>query len=147
LGGQFVELYARLHPEEVAGVVLVDARSVDFSQRCLAERVERCTLPWLSRILLPPGARAELAGAARTEEQIRAAGPFPAVPLHVLTATQRPASMPNLRRVWAETQAALSQLSPRGEQEICESCGHFIQRDAPERVIEAIRSIVASTRE
>lgn len=147
LGGQLVELYARLHPEEVVGVVLVDARSVDFSQRCLAERVERCTLPWLSRMLLPRGARAELAVAARTEEQIRAAGPFPAVPLRVLTATQRPAHMPNLRRVWAETQAELALLSPLGEQEICDTCGHFIQRDAPERVIEAIRSIVASTRE
>lgn len=147
LGGHFVELYARTHPEEVAGVVLVDARSVDFSQRCLAEGVERCTLPWLSRMLLPPGARAELAVAAQTEEQIRAAGPFPAVPLRVLTATQRPANMPNLRRVWAATQAELSGLSPLGEQEICDTCGHFIQRDAPERVIEAIRSIVASTRE
>ncbi len=147
LGGQFVELYARTHPEEVAGVVLVDARSVDFSRRCLAERVERCTLPWLSRMFLPSGARAELGVATRTEEQIRAAGPFPAVPLRVLTATQRPAEMPNLRRVWAATQAELSLLSPLGEQEICDRCGHFIQRDAPERVIEAIRSIVVSTRE
>jgi len=147
LGGQLVELYARSHPEEVAGVVLVDARCVDFSQRCLSERVERCTLPWLSRMFLPAGARAELAAAARTEEQIRAAGPFPAVPLRVLTATRRPADMPNLRRVWAESQAELSLLSPLGEQEICDTCGHFVQRDAPDRVVEAIRSLVALTRE
>lgn len=46
---------------------------------------------------------------------------------------------------WAATQAELSGLSPRGEQTICDSCGHFLQRDTPELVVEAIRSIVAST--
>jgi len=142
LGGQFVELYARTHPDEVAGVVLVDARHVDFSERCVVEQVERCGLPVFTRMLMPRGARAELRAASRTEEQIRAAGPFPDVPLRVLTATQRPESMPNLRRVWAETQADLTDLSERSQQEICDSCGHYIQRDAPERVVEAIRAVI-----
>ena len=143
LGGQFVELYARTHPEEVGGVVLVEARHVDFSERCLREQVERCALPAYTRLLMPRGARAELLAAPRTEAQIREAGPFPNVPLRVLSGTRRPESMPNLRRVWAETQAELTDLSEQSEQDVCETCGHFIQRDAPERVVEAIRSVVA----
>ena len=142
LGGQFVELYARTHPEEVAGVVLVDARHVDFSKRCVVEQVERCSVPVIARMVMPRGARAELRDAARTEAQIRAAGPFPNVPLRVLSATRRPESMPNLRRVWAETQAQLGDLSERSEQDICDTCGHFIQRDDPERVVDAIRAVI-----
>jgi pimeloyl-ACP methyl ester carboxylesterase len=142
LGGQFVELYARTHPEEIAGVVLVEARHVDFSRRCVVEQVERCELPAYSRMLMPRGARAELRAAARTEAQIRAAGPFPSVPLRVLSGTRRPESMPNLRRVWAESQAQLTELSEQSAQDVCDTCGHFIQRDAPERVVEAIREVV-----
>jgi hypothetical protein len=62
----------------------------------------------------------------------------------VLTSTQRPADMPELRRVWAETQADLLTLSLEGTLEICETCGHYIQREAPDLVVDAIRSIVAT---
>lgn len=144
LGGQFVELFARTYPGEVAGVVLVDARHVDFSDRCRPEGVERCETPWYVRIFMPAAARAELRATGETEFQIRNAGAFPDVPLRVLTATQRPATLPNLRRLWAETQADLVHLSSQGRQEICETCSHFIQHDAPERVVRAIREVLDS---
>ncbi len=35
LGGQYVELFARLHPDEVVGVVLVDSRHPEFTQRAV----------------------------------------------------------------------------------------------------------------
>lgn len=142
LGGQFVEHFARAHPEEVAGVVFVDARAVDFSTRCLEESVERCGVPAFVRWLMPEGARAELDAAPQTERGLRTAGPFPPVPVRVLSATRRPASMPRLRRVWAETQTGLVELSPAARQDVCETCGHYVQRDAPERVVAAIREVV-----
>ncbi|MEM7412835.1 MAG: alpha/beta fold hydrolase [Myxococcota bacterium] len=146
LGGHFVELFAREHPEEVAGVVFVDARHVDFSQRCVAQEVERCGVPWFVRWLMPAGARAELAASARTEAQLRAAAPFPPIPVRVLSAGQRPASMPNLRREWARAQADLARLSPRGSQETCDACGHYVQRDDPERVVRTIQEGVEELR-
>lgn len=142
IGGQYVELYARTHPGEVAGVVFVDARHADFSARCLAERAERCDTPWYVKRLMPAGARRELAAAPDTERAIREAGPFPPIPVRVLTALDRPADMPNLRRAWADAQTDLVRLSPLGTQDVCAECGHFIQRDAPERVVDAIRSLV-----
>ena len=75
-------------------------------------------------------------------QAIRDAGPFPAIPVRVLTGRGQPESMPNLRRAWAEAQADLARLSPLATQEICESCGHFVQRDAPDLVVDAIRSLV-----
>ncbi|MFK7894468.1 MAG: alpha/beta fold hydrolase [Myxococcota bacterium] len=146
LGGQYVELFARTFPEETAGVVFVDARHVDFSDRCRPEGVERCETPGYVRLFMPAAARAELLGTSATEAQIRAAGPFPNVPFRVLSATQRPENMPNLRRLWAESQADLVLLGEQGQQEICEACGHFIQRDDPERVIKAIRDVIDSAR-
>ena len=146
IGGQYVEYFARTHPAEIAGGVFVDARHNDFSDRCIAEAVERCEVPWLARVLMPSGAVGELDAQGRSEAQIRAAGPFPDVPVRVLTATRRPESMPNLRRVWAETQSELAELSPQGVQEICEGCGHYIQRERPELVVDAIRTVVDQVR-
>ncbi len=142
IGGQYVELFARLHPREVAGVVLVDARNVHYSERCRREGLERCTLPWPIRLLMPKAARGEVDASGRTEARIPAAGPFPEVPVIVLSATRRPGSSESLKRVWAETQADLLDLSPESRQGICDTCGHYIQRDAPELVVEAIRSLV-----
>ncbi len=142
LGGQFVELYARMHPEEVAAVVFVDARHAEFGTRCLEAEAERCAVPWYAKLFLPGGPRGELAAAEATTDAIREAGPFPAIPVRVLTGRGQPPDMPNLRRAWAESQADLARLSPLGTQEICEACGHYVQRDAPERVIAAIRALV-----
>lgn len=142
LGGQYVEYFARTHPDEIQGVVLVEARNVVYSERCVAEGLERCTLPWWVRLLMPRAAVREVDASGLTELAIRSAGPFPEVPLVVLSGTQRPGSSEALKRVWAETQADLVTLSPKARQQICDTCGHYVQQDAPELVIDAIRSIV-----
>lgn len=146
LGGQFVELFARRHPREVAGVVFVDARPSDFSARCLAEQAERCGTPWAVRGWMPPGATAELDAATRTEEAIRRAPGFPRVPVRVLSARNRPANMPKLREAWNASQETLVALSPLARQDVCQACGHFIQHDDPPRVVRAIREIVEALR-
>lgn len=142
LGGQYVELFARAHPEEVAGVVLVDARHVDFARRCEERGVSGCEMSWLARLFLPRAAAAEIRAAGRTEDELRAAGPFPSVPLRVLSAARRPSAEPGLRRAWADAQRDLARLSPRGAQETCADCGHYVQREAPERVVRAIASVL-----
>jgi len=114
LGGQFVELYARTHPEEVTAVVFVDAGHAEFGARCVEAQAERCAVPWYARLLMPSGPRGELAAADATTRAIRDAGPFPPVPVRVLTGRGQLLEMPNLRRAWAESQADLVRLSPLG---------------------------------
>jgi len=43
--------------------------------------------------------------------------------------------------------AELAVLSPRGRHIIAEECGHYIQVDQPELVIDAIREVVEAVRE
>lgn len=44
-------------------------------------------------------------------------------------------------RIWREYQEDLAKRSARGEFRIAEKSGHFIQRDQPELVIQAIRDV------
>jgi pimeloyl-ACP methyl ester carboxylesterase len=51
-------------------------------------------------------------------------------------------------RIWTEFQKDLAKRSPRGEYRLAQKSGHWIQRDQPEVVIQAIRDVcrMASTR-
>jgi len=44
-------------------------------------------------------------------------------------------------RIWREFQQDLAKRSPQGEFRIAETSGHWIQRDQPELVIQAIQDV------
>jgi pimeloyl-ACP methyl ester carboxylesterase len=44
-------------------------------------------------------------------------------------------------RAWIELQKDLASRSPRGQFRLAEKSGHFIQRDQPELVIQAVREV------
>ena len=46
-------------------------------------------------------------------------------------------------RIWRGFQEDLAKRSTHGEFRLAEKSGHFIQRDQPELVIEAIREIIS----
>jgi hypothetical protein len=58
--------------------------------------------------------------------------------LRQLTAEQNAA----LDRIWTELQRDLAKRSPKGEYRLAAESGHFIQRDQPELVIQAIRELI-----
>jgi pimeloyl-ACP methyl ester carboxylesterase len=74
-----------------------------------------------------------------TYGKIRAAGPFPPIPLVVLSAGGGDWPQPNLRQVWLELQNELARLSPHGSHCIAEQSGHFVQLDQPELVVDRVR--------
>lgn len=133
LGGLYVQAFARAHPAEVAGVVLVDAASPEAPPQLT------------TRATLEPGTAEYLeeAGAADSARQTLAAGPFPDVPLAVLAATDHgpyfAAWEPTLMRL----QQDLAALSPRGTLTVVWGSGHDVQLDRPQAVIEAIRAVAA----
>jgi pimeloyl-ACP methyl ester carboxylesterase len=47
-------------------------------------------------------------------------------------------------RIWREFQEDLAKRSPRGELRVAANSGHWIQRDEPELVIQAIRDVSRS---
>jgi pimeloyl-ACP methyl ester carboxylesterase len=161
-GGLFVQLYAGEHPDEVAGLVLLDAVHMDYYARRTA----------LLKALFPPAAWKPLMRALRAPvpaivdpEQIDietslaltraalSAAPLHAMPLFVLT-RGRPdesGSDPRLveaeERLWRTLQAEIAALVPESRHVIAEQSGHDIHHDQPDLVVTAIRDVVEAVRD
>lgn len=146
IGGLYANLFARLHPDEIAGVVLVDARPPDFSERCKAAGALVCAPPKWLMPFVGGGSMGEYKWAPKGMEQVRDAAAFPPVPLVVVTGTHKPFEGKAFNDLWLETQAELSRLSPYGRHVICEHCGHYVHQDDPALVVEAVRDVVERAR-
>ena len=77
--------------------------------------------------------------------QAMTAGPFPPVPLAVLT-HGTPGDLGPLEEPWQQLQVAQSQLSPEGRLIVARKSGHYIQNDQPRLVFAAIVQVVARAR-
>ena len=149
LGGTYMKLFAKTYPEEVAGVVLVDARHSEFTQRCRQLGVPRLLYDPPELVLrgMAPTARAELKAAPLTLKQTRRAGPFPPVPLIVLTQRKSVARWPGgLGKVWTASQRDLAKMSSLGRLKICDDASHNVHMDRPEVVAQAILKVVRAVR-
>lgn len=149
LGGTIVKLFARTYPDEVAGVVLVDARHAEFSKRCKQIGLHRLWYdpPALLFAMASHAIRAELASAALTARQARRAGDFPAVPLMVLSQDRAVSRWPErLGKVWDASQRNMAKMSRLGRMKVVEDSGHNIHQDQPDIVTTAILSVIAAAR-
>lgn len=149
LGGTYMKLFAKTFPQDVAGVVLVDARHAEFTQRCRQLGVPRLLYdpPEALLSLLSPIARAELKAAPLTQKQARRAGPFPSVPLIVLTQSNATSKWPSgLRKVWAASQRNLAQMSRLGRIKVLDDAGHNVHKDRPDMVVRAVLNVVRAAR-
>ena len=79
----------------------------------------------------------EEAGYATSAAAMLAGPPFPSVPLIVLVATEHEVT-PELEALWQRVQAQTAALLPKGRLQIVQGAGHFIQKDRPQIVIEAV---------
>ena len=59
-------------------------------------------------------------------------------------APTRPEAGPRLHEIWQDLQRDLANLSSNSVYRVVGSSGHFIQRDQPEVVIDAIRWVLES---
>jgi pimeloyl-ACP methyl ester carboxylesterase len=150
LGGLFANLFARLYPQEVAGVLLVEAMHPD--ERANVQKHERQIERTLAKLLVLPqvflrsNLHTELACVDETVREIESAGPFPEVPLRVITGGLTP-------RGWRFSPAAigaqrahqqeLARLSPSGEQVIAHKSGHFPQLTEPRLVLRVLEELVS----
>jgi D-alanyl-D-alanine carboxypeptidase len=159
VGGLVVRLYAATHPQEVVGMVLVDATHEDNWSWLEAEigpdvwptAVSQFTQAVAAGILEP----LDLEATAAQVREARESHPLHSMPLVVLTHTQPPDAatlLPGLsveasERRWGEQQADLVTLLPDSRQIRAEGSGHYIQRDRPDLVIEAITDVVEAVRD
>ncbi|HEX6707695.1 MAG TPA: alpha/beta hydrolase [Albitalea sp.] len=146
-GGSLMELFARTHPEEVVGLVLVESRHHDFSRRCQIASALVCEPPSLLVAAMPGDALAEYRAMPETMRQLRNAPPLSSdMPLVVLTGMRKIVEGPTFRDAWLGTQKELAAQSKRGEHVVCDGCGHYVHRDQPQLVVDAIRRVVQASR-
>jgi pimeloyl-ACP methyl ester carboxylesterase len=142
VGGTYQELFARLHPTEVAGVVLVESRAESMTRRCREAKLLGCDPPKWLVAAMAGAASAEYAASDATFEELRTAPAIPPVPLIVLTSTKpRLVEGPAWAKLWQVTQEELSKSSPQGEQRRTWISGHYIQKEQPPLVIDAVRDV------
>lgn len=147
LGGLYAELYAKLYPEEVAGLVLVDPTPVDHNERLRRELPGRYKLAQAALALQPLSiASREQRGIDATSTEWHAAGSFPPRPVIILTGVKtgllEDSSMISYKQ---KAHGELVRECPGAEHRLVQS-GHFIQRDQPDAVITAIKDVIDRVR-
>ncbi|MEC4762566.1 alpha/beta hydrolase [Mycobacterium sherrisii] len=150
LGGLFVRLYAQTYPEQVRGVVFVDAFGAEIPGLLgSAWPVYRQQLDEP----LPQFATAptfEVIDIDKSVAQVAAAPPFPPVPTVVLTRTE-PFAVPGtvsaeqsaqLEDAWRGGTSALIGLRPQTPHLIATGSDHFIQIHQPDLVVAGVRLVM-----
>jgi pimeloyl-ACP methyl ester carboxylesterase len=162
LGGFFARLYAATYPDEVVGLVLVDAYSEMVETMMPPERWQALVrlnqeFGWDEVVAIPGYGDLETIGFGTGNAVMRkaaAATPLAPMPLAVL-AHGRAADLPdNAQGFTAEELETLMQaqykdlatLVPDARFTVASESGHNIHQDQPELVIEAVRQVVEGVR-
>lgn len=157
-GGLLARLYAATYPEEIAGMVLVDAWN---------EAIQEISTPaqWAAILELNAAVPSELAGQADYEtidfgagsavmRQAALAQPLPPIPLAVLARSQ-PLGIgddvpilpsDSFEEIWRVAQRRLSLLVPGAGFIVAEESSHYIQLEQPDLVIDAVGEVVEAVR-
>jgi len=160
-GGIFARLYASIYPNEVVGMVLVDA---------LSEKVRSGLTPEQWKLYVnfgftkpPPGLEKykeietlDVNASFDQIEKAAAAEPLRRMPLVVLTQGQPfdltpwqplPADFPGaLNKAWHAGQHTLATLAPNAKHTVATKSSHYIQVQEPQLVIDAIKQVVEAVR-
>jgi pimeloyl-ACP methyl ester carboxylesterase len=148
LGGQYVQIFAALFPEQVAGIVLVDSRPKHFTRLCLEQGLSGCEVPsWLAAIS-QAHVRAEIAGLAATAAQTPEPAELGQIPVIRLVAGRHVRSFsPAQHALWVQLQASETQAQANGRMQLVENSGHDIQIERPDVVVAAVKALLQSAPE
>lgn len=143
LGGLYMQLFARLHPEEVRALVLVDSTHPEQ----LRGQGSRDHWPAWARVafgvLSADAAKKELDALDGTGQRVLAMPPPAGVNVLVLSALQPMQTRSALADDANDKRAALAGLYP-GSKQVWVDSGHVIPLEKPEAVLAAIREALAS---
>jgi pimeloyl-ACP methyl ester carboxylesterase len=168
LGGGYVLKFAQLHPDEVAGIVMVDARVPTIDAVCreaLPDYPQLCGTSTGSLAAAPAYVRAEIGGQAQWEVEGPAAGDLGDTPITMIAATVTPLPPPEQLARMAEAARAIpnearvrdadafrtalrdyAEAADDGRYVEATGAGHYVHRDQPQLVIDEIRTMLARVR-
>ncbi|MFT4414337.1 alpha/beta fold hydrolase [Fredinandcohnia humi] len=146
LGGLYANLYARLYPNEVAGIVFLESshpRDVSLAE------YQGKTVKAINKIFTMFNTLSshkqfnEVHFVKETVNQINQLDAFPEIPVFVLTGGQINRMMPEeVRKKRVENQLELLSLSRNSKHIVAEKSGHFPQLTEPTVVIHTIMACI-----
>jgi pimeloyl-ACP methyl ester carboxylesterase len=160
-GGIFARLYASTYPNEVVGMVLIDALSEKVRTGLTPEQWKLYvnfgfTKPTPSLEKYKDIETLDVNASLDQMEKAATAEPLRPMPLFVLTQGQPfdlspwqplPADFPGaLDKAWHAAQDALATLAPNAKHKIATRSSHYIQVQEPQLVIDAIKQVVEAVR-
>ncbi|MGE6489225.1 alpha/beta fold hydrolase [Paenisporosarcina sp. NPDC076898] len=146
LGGLYANLYARLYPEEVTGIVFLESsHPKDLSLNQYQGKSVRAINKMFTLFdsLSPHKQFIEVHFVKETVNQIQQLDAFPEIPVIVITGGKENRMMPkDIRKKRLANQLELLTISKNSRHIIAEKSGHFPQLTEPSVVIEAIKDCV-----
>lgn len=142
LGGLYMQYFARNYPAEVAGLVLID--STHWHQGLKVDAT--ADTPYRARtavtLYMPFIMRRELTDSTDAGLEVKASPPAPPIPTIVLSSTRPATEATSDQRAEAiAMQDSIAADFPGSRHVFVENSGHYIQRDNPAVVIDAIREL------
>ncbi len=163
LGGFFVLTYANHNPQQIAGVVLVDGSYLDDCKDVLTmlptpSADESAAVSRLRRGCKPTDEPWKLEGIVDIDPAVRAVKSLGDIPVVVLVqgSISKLADMnegipedliKQLLQLWQEEHKEYARLSTDSTFTIAKNSGHFIHKDEPQLVIDAILGLVDKARQ
>lgn len=142
IGGLYTQLFARLHPDEVAGMVLVDSTHPNQ----LSGAGARENWPFWVRMAVdvasPAAADEELDALPATGAALLALPPFMGKPVTVISASEPMSEDSELARDSNAKRVDILRLNP-GARQVWADSGHGIPLEKPEVVVSAVRELLA----
>jgi pimeloyl-ACP methyl ester carboxylesterase len=153
VGGLFTRLYAARYPDEVAGLVLIDASHEDQDVR-RQDMVDAALFAIEQQAVSANSEGIDLNTSFDQMRAARTATPLRPMPLVVLSAGQDdpamfPADWPmgEEAKLHDQLQADLAGLVPGGRHIVAATSGHYVQQSQPDLVDAAIRDVVQAVRD
>lgn len=143
IGGYNARLFAAAYPKEVASIIFVDCSH----ENQFEDRMKRCTskeIEVFKRQLIDEEQNfEELLISGKQVKEARKKDVLRNIPIIVLTADHKgEESSVITEEIWRSYQKDLATLSNYSKHIIVEDCGHYIQKDKPQVVINAIKEMI-----
>ena len=145
LGGLYMQLFARQHPQDVAALVLVDSTHPRQLEGAGAMENQSLLVRGMAKALITGTAKSEFDLLPQTGQQVLALPTPPHVPVTVLSAAEPMKETSDLAKFSNTLRQDIALLYPHAQQVWVDS-GHAIPLDRPEAVVAAIRSALADAR-
>lgn len=137
-GGVNMQLFASEYPDEVTGLVLVDTTPCDYRERFLPTMSREFQNAYHKQFVRE-GNYAEF---VESLHQVKQANLDLSIPITIISAGKKDFYSAENQRLWNALQKEMTGISSNASFVIAEQSAHYIQRDEPHLIVEAIRKLI-----